>query len=170
LRWADIETVTIELTTDEGSPETGIARCTLRGRGGTEIAEEKAAGAVATAAHRALGPRLIPPLLAACDRGEAVTAGDARVDEDGLTMPTGRHWTWPEIKSVTMRHAPKGPAEVTTRIDIRVARKDRLHHFDPSGLPNAIFFAHALARAAVQNGVRVDDYQGQGGGGEYRRT
>jgi hypothetical protein len=168
LRWADIETVTIELTTDEGSPQTGVAGCALRGRGGTEIAEDKAAAPVATAAHRALAPRLVPPLLAACDRGEPVSAGDARVDGDGLTMPTGRHWTWPEIKSVTMGHVPKGAAEMTTRIDVRVAYKNRLHHFDPSGVPNAIFFAHALARAAVQNGVQVDGYQG--GGGEYRRT
>ncbi len=164
LRWADVETVTIELTTDEGTPETGVADCALRGRGGTAITEEKAAGAVAAAAHRALGPRLIPPLIEACERGEPVTAGDACIDEEGVTMRPGKRLIWAEIKSVTIRHAPKGSGDVATRIDIRVIRKNRLHYFDPTGIPNAIFFAHVLARAATRNGVQVDGYQMNGGG------
>jgi hypothetical protein len=105
---------------------------------------EKAARAVATAAHRALGPRLIPPLIEAYERGEPVTAGDACIDEEGFTMRPGKRLIWAEIKSVTIRHAPKGSGDVAARIDIRVIRKNRLHYFDPTGIPNAIFFAHVL--------------------------
>ena len=46
-----------------------------------------------------------------------------------------------------------------TRIDVRVIRKKRLHYFDPAGIPNAVFFAHVLARAALRGGVQVDGYQ-----------
>lgn len=159
LRWADVETVTIEVTTDEGTPLTDLASCTLRGRRGAEITDKKNARAVTAAAHRALGPRLIPPLIDSFDRGEPVTAGDARIDDEGLSIPPGKRLTWPEIKSVTMGHAPKGSADVATRIDVRVVRRNRLHYFDPTGVPNAIFFAHVLARAATRNGVQVDGYQ-----------
>jgi hypothetical protein len=41
-------------------------------------------------------------------------------------------------------------------VDKRVAV---LHYFDPTGIPNAIFFAHVLARAASHHGVQVDGYQ-----------
>lgn len=34
-----------------------------------------------------------------------------------------------------------------------LSRKERLHHFDPGGIPDGIFFAHAVARAAMRNGV-----------------
>jgi hypothetical protein len=159
LRWADIETVTVELTTDEGTPLTGLEKCALRGRNGAEITEAKAVETVVAAVHRALAPRLVPPLIAACDRGEPVTAGAARVDDEGITLPAGKRLTWPEVKSVTMGHASKDSADVITRIDIRVVRRNRLHHFDPSGIPNAIFFAHVLAHAAMRNGVQVDGYQ-----------
>jgi hypothetical protein len=40
----------------------------------------------------------------------------------------------------------------------------RGHCFDQTGIPNAIFFAHVLARAATRNGVQVDGYQMDGGG------
>jgi hypothetical protein len=103
---------------------------------------------------------LIPPLIDSFDRGEPVIAGDARIDDEGLSIPPGKRLTWPEIKSVTMGHAPKDSADVATRIDVRVVRRNRLHYFDPTGVPNAIFFAHVLARAATRNGVQVDGYQG----------
>jgi hypothetical protein len=160
LRWADVETVMIELTTDEGTPLTDLASCTLGGRSGIQVVEKKNARAVAAAAHRALGPRLVPPLLAACDRGEPVSAGDARIDPDGFTLLKGQRLAWSEIKSVTMQHARKGPQDVPTRIDVHAVRRNRLHYFDPTGVPNAIFFAHVLARAATRNGVQVDGYQG----------
>jgi hypothetical protein len=57
-----------------------------------------------------------------------------------------------------MQHASFASAEVVTRIDVRAIRGNRLHYFDPSGIPNAIFFAHVLARAAKRNGVAVDGY------------
>jgi len=163
LRWADVETVTVELTTDEGTPLTGLEKCALRGRGETEVAvQRKAVETVVAAAHRALAPRLVPPLIAAWDRREPVTAGDARVDHEGVTLPDGKRLAWPEIKSVTMRHASKESADVITRIDIRVVRRNRLHYFDPSGVPNAVFLAHVVARAAMRSGVQVDGYQGAG--------
>jgi hypothetical protein len=164
LHWADIETVTIRLTTNEGTPETGLASCTLRARDGTEITDGKAAEAVALAAHRALGPRLVPPLIEAYDSGEPVTAGDARIDHEGFTLRPGKRLTWPEIKSVTIQHASRDSADVASRIDIRVIRKSRLHYFDPTRVPNAIFFAHVLARAATRNGIRVDGYEQSGQG------
>jgi hypothetical protein len=40
----------------------------------------------------------------------------------------------------------------------------RLHYFDPTRVPNAIFFAHVLARAATHNGIRVDGYEQSGQG------
>jgi hypothetical protein len=95
LRWADIETVTIEITTDEG-----------------------------------------------------------------LSIPRGKRLTWSEIKSLTMEHASRDLMDVTTRIDVRAVRRNRLHYFDPTGVPNAIFFAHVLARAATRNGAQVDGYHG----------
>jgi hypothetical protein len=49
---------------------------------------------------------------------------------------------------------------VATRIDVRAVRGNRLHSFDPTGVPNAVFFAHVLARAATRDGVQVDGYQG----------
>jgi hypothetical protein len=158
LRWADIETVTIELTTDEGTPETGLASCTLRRADGTGITEKKNPQTIAAAAHRALGPRLAPPLIETYDRGEPVTAGDARIDQEGFTMGPGKRLAWSGIKSVTMRHATQDSVDVATRIDIRVVRRNRPHYFDPSGIPNAIFSAHVLARAAMRNGVQVDGY------------
>jgi hypothetical protein len=174
LRWVDVETVMIELTTDEGTPLTDLASCTLGGRSGIQVAEKKNARAVMAATHRTLGPRLVPTLLAACDRGEPVSAGDARVDPDGFTVPRGQRLAWSEIKSVTMQHARKGPEEVATRIDVRTVRRNRLHYFDPTGVPNAIFFAHVLARAATRNGVQVDGYPGglavSAGELEARRT
>ena len=169
LRWAAVETVTVELATDEGTPVTGLEKCALRGGNGTEVTEKgKAVETVVAAAYRALAPRLVPPLIAACDRGEPVNAGTARVDHGGITLPTGQRLAWPDIKSVTVRHASRDTADVPTRIDIQVIRRNRLHYFDPSGVPNAIFFAHALARTAMRNGVPVDGYQGAAG--EHRGT
>jgi hypothetical protein len=162
LRWADVDAVTIALTTDEGTPETGIASCTLRGPGGTDITERKDGEAVALAAHRALGPRFVPPLIEAYDSGKPAMAGDAFIDREGFTMKTGKRLAWSEIKSVTMRHASEGSAEVATRIDVRLVRKNRLHYFNPTTVPNAIFLAHVLARAAARNGVQVDGYREAG--------
>jgi hypothetical protein len=65
---------------------------------------------------------------------------------------------------VTIQHASRDSADVASRIDIRVIRKSRLHYFDPTRVPNAIFFAHVLARAATRNGIRVDGYEQSGQG------
>lgn len=37
--------------------------------------------------------------------------------------------------------------------------KERLHYFDPSGIPNGIFFAHVVAHAAMRNGGPTDGSQ-----------
>jgi hypothetical protein len=159
LRWPDIETVTIELN-GRGHARDRVGELRpARSRRNRDNRQEESSG-LSGAVHRTLGPRLVPPLIEAYDRGEPVTAGGARIDREGFTMRPGKRLTWSEIKSVTMQHAPKGSADVATRIDIRVVRRNRLHYFDPSGIPNAIFFAHALARAAMRNGVQVDGYQG----------
>jgi hypothetical protein len=173
LRWPDIETVTIALTTDEGTPDTTVSVCTLTGPTGTKLRADrrKMAEAVACAAHQALACHFVPPLIAAYESGEAVTAGKARVAHDGLTLTDGSHFPWGEIESVRMRHASMATATLTTRIDVTLLpqkRRSRYRRFDPSGIPNAIFFAHLIAHAAARHGVRVDGYEGPGAAASTR--
>jgi len=162
LRWADIESVTISLTTDEETPPTGVRSYTLRGTTGMEIGGDANAETVVLAAHRALAPRLVPPLIETFDSGQEVAAAALRIGPGGLTLPSGRRLAWAEIKSLTMLHASPASAELITRIDVVEVRTNRVYRFDPSGVPNAIFLAHVLARAATRNGVAVHGYDGTG--------
>jgi hypothetical protein len=162
LRWADVESLTVDLQTDEGTLISRLASFTLRGRTGTEISGGAEVETVVRAAHRALAPRLVPPLIETFDSGQEVAAGAARIDSAGLTLPSGKRLAWAQIKSVIMYHPSPASSEVATRIDVRAVSRFRLHIFNPSKIPNAIFLAHVLARAAARNGVAVDGYDGAG--------
>jgi hypothetical protein len=163
VRWADVESVTIETGDDDGTPTASLIGCTLRGQA---IAAFKVhrdiMGYVAVAAHRALAPRIVPAMIATYNSGQPVIAApNAQVSQWGIVFPRRNRRAWTEISVLGMEHSDAGP-NVVTRMDLRKDRKGWWSHdyCDPSGVPNAIFLADLIAYAARQRGVRVDGYAG----------
>jgi len=167
LRWADVETVTITVKTDDGDLTTDLDTCVLSGRG-TEITTEPPGDvfnevpgfSVAMAAQQNLSPRFVAELVEACESGEAVTAGDLRVDQDGITLAAGgTRLAWSELTSVTFQHDKGEDWAPITRIDVRQGGKGWDYRVSLSGIPNGIFLAQLIARVAATHGVGVHDHQ-----------
>ena len=160
LRWADVETVTIETGDDEGTPTTYLTGCTLRGWSGVEIkVRREIREQVVIAAHRTLAPRVVAAMIRAYDSGQPVVPSvNAQVSQWGITFPRRKRLPWTDIGVVVMEHHSATPG-ITTRMDLRKGRKGWPHHYcDPSGVPNGIFLPDLIAHAARQRGVLVEGY------------
>ena len=169
LRWADIETVTITAKKDDdGNLETGVDSCVLAAPGlpeitagpGSENFSETPGRDVAAAAHRGLAPRLVPPLIEACQSGEQVTAGWLGIGDEGIALlPSGTSHAWSEITSMAVTYDSGQAAAPITRIEFRTAGMTRDYELYLSGIPNGMFLADAIAHAATAHGVEVNGYR-----------
>lgn len=76
LHWADVEDVVLTTKTDsDDEPTRELTWCAVQGKG-TQIGNGPRVGeAVVRAVHRAVAPRLVPPMIAVCESGEEVTPG-----------------------------------------------------------------------------------------------
>jgi hypothetical protein len=160
LRWADVENVVLTTETDsDDEPKRGLASCAVYGNG-TRIGNGNYAGeTVARAVHRAVAPRLVPPMIAACESGEEVTAGTLRAGQQALTLPNGVRRAWADIKSISMVHTTtKDPASMISRLEL-YRRRGNSDTISASGIHNWIFLIDVIAHLATRSGVQVNGYQ-----------
>jgi hypothetical protein len=159
LRWADVTNVVLTTETDsDDEPTRELTGCAVYGKG-TRIGNGLNVGeTVARAVHRAVAPRLVPPMIAACESGQEVTAGTLRAGQQALTLPDGTRLAWADMKSISMLHAAKDPASVITMLQLH-RRRGGPDTVSASGIPNWIFLVDVIAHLATRNAVQVDGYQ-----------
>lgn len=175
-RWADVTTVTVTFWREYDTTPT-ITAFLVRASDGTELAcYERYATSVlhglAAEAGRVLTPRMVPPLIETFESGQPVAVGGTRIDQSGITvdLPGGRLIPWASIDLITIDHVtldgqPAVAHEIGVHQGTGVHRGTYTTRAQPadktrtaivlSGVPNGIFLAQLVARAAAQHGVPV---------------
>jgi hypothetical protein len=161
-RWADIETVTVTFWREYDTTPT-ITAFLVRTSDGTELAcYERYATSVlhglAAEAGRVLTPRMVAPLIETFESGQPVTVGGTRIDQSGITvgLPGGRLIPWAGIDLITIDHVTSyGQPAIAHEIGVHQCADTTSTAIVLSGVPNGIFLAPLVARAAAQHGVPV---------------
>jgi hypothetical protein len=72
---------------------------------------------------------------------------------------TSQRQAWNEITSLTFRHEHEDASAPVIQIGVRQLAKGWDYSVSLSGVPNGIFFARLIARAAAAHGVDLRDHQ-----------
>lgn len=161
-RWADVETVTVTFWREYDTTPT-ITAFLVRTSDGTELAcyerySTSVLHGLAAEAGRVLAPRMIAPLIETFESGRPVAVGGTRIDQSGITvdLPRGRLVPWAGIDSITIDHVTlSGEPAVVHEIGVEQRPDKARMPIVLSGVPNGIFLAQLIARAAAQHGIPV---------------
>ena len=165
VRWADVESVTIWFNSVSDDSNTGLDVCTLRDGTGAEVTVRGFAGRrwrlvardLTAAVGQALSPRIAPLLIQAYEAGDPLTAGDARIDQSGVTV--GRRAVlipWAEVQGLTIEYdtwsAAGCPAQLI-RIVRLAGRRPARAAIRLSGVPNGMFVPRLIEHVAGRHGI-----------------
>jgi hypothetical protein len=168
LPWDDVDSVVATLLDEAFQHHGWYYTCTLRGRTGTEITltgyDKATVGnalgrRVVNEAVRLLGPRVVPPLIEAYERGEPASIGGWRVDRTGISASESGFVTgscsWSAVTRVTMQRVPPktGPIE---QIHVYTGRRQSALDIGLSDIPNGFFLPALIAHAAASNGIAAE--------------